>query len=282
MRTTRPATIKKGKRPLTPYNLFFRYKRIKIIQASSSGISSRSSILKLVRSVPGLENRTTFALELMLPQEKHALGRAAVRQEMRDKLLPFEGKRAHRKTPGTMAFADMSRMMYDEWKLLDESSKSIFVELAEDGKKEYREQRSSESDSIQSMVCHNDDFHHNLIDQEPETQNVVAMPSHNAGFASFSMPSLTDCPQDAIFDVSPKTSLQNELECKAVNIVTPNTPSKPKLQLANFGSNPTFKSNPLYTSEAESYSSDEDEFCRFIDANMHLVDDVEHKSVFDL
>ena len=130
MRTTRPAPIKKGKRPLTPYNLFYRYKRIKIIQARSSGISNRSSILQVVQTLPGLENNPTFAVGGMLPQEKHALSRAAVRQELQDKLLPFDGKRAHRKTPGALAFADMSRMMYGEWKLLDEFSKSIFIELA--------------------------------------------------------------------------------------------------------------------------------------------------------
>ena len=145
MSTTRPTPGKKGKRPLTPYNLFYRYKRIKIIQARSSGISNRSSILQVVQTLPGLENNPTFAVGGMLPQEKHALSRAAVRQELQDKLLPFDGKRAHRKTPGVLAFADMSRMMYGEWKLLNEFSKSIFIELAEEGKKLHREQRSSES-----------------------------------------------------------------------------------------------------------------------------------------
>ena len=110
------------------------------------------------------------------------------------------------------------------------------------------------------------------IDQEPETQNAVAMPLKRniPPYRRNGNVSLTnDCHKDTIVGVSPTTSLPKELD-------------KIKLQLANFrNSNPMFKSDTLYTSEAESYSSDEDEFCRFIDANMHLVDDVEHKSVFD-
>eukprot|EP00956_Cyclotella_meneghiniana_P014800 scaffold22318_cov62-Cyclotella_meneghiniana.AAC.1 len=81
---------KKAKRPLTPYNLFFRFKRIKIIQASSSGINDRSSILQLVKAKPGLEARPAVELERMNPSEIHAISRGIVRQEMQDKLLPFD------------------------------------------------------------------------------------------------------------------------------------------------------------------------------------------------
>eukprot|EP00956_Cyclotella_meneghiniana_P035080 scaffold111178_cov50-Cyclotella_meneghiniana.AAC.1 len=114
---------KKAKRPLTPYNLFFRFHRIKIIQASSSGINDRASILKLMNAKPGLEDTSAVELERMNPSEMHAISRGIVRQEMQDKLLPFDGKRSHRKIPGTMGFADMSRLMCDEWKLVDESMK---------------------------------------------------------------------------------------------------------------------------------------------------------------
>jgi len=310
---------KKAKRPLTPYNLFFRFHRIKIIQASSSGINDRSSILQLVKAKPGLEDTPAVELERMNPSEMHAISRGIVRQEMQDKLLPFDGKRSHRKIPGTMGFADMSRLMCDEWKLVDESTKSIFEELAEDGKRLHKE-RSLESSSriVTHVTVRGDDVPSlNLIDQDRKTQNAASMPSRNV-FDSFSMSS--QCILSGIRDVSansnqcfpsahvikessphfeddayaatlsPKcTPLTNEM----VNTVTQKSKSKPKahvpdpnfdFNLDNFNDAEEFCSY-ICTSEAEVNESDDDdnddEFCRYIDTHIHLVDN-EHMSVFDV
>ena len=306
MSAKHPTTNKKAKRPLTPYNLFFRFKRIKIIQASSSGINDESSILELVQTTPGLENMSIFELERMHPREMHALRRNIVRQELQDKLLPFDGKRAHRKIPGTMAFAEMSRLMCDEWKLVDESTRSIFEELAEDGKRLHKE-RSLELKS--TIVTHgavrDDDFpspSFNPIDQDSKTQSAASMPSRNV-FDHCSMPS--QCVRPRIRDVSADSnqcfasahavreaspcfgdhlhvaSLSSKctpLSYKTVNIVTPNPPRKSKTHAPD----PTFDFNAVSTSEVEGDdSNDGDDFCRYIDTHIHLVDN-EHMSVFDV
>ena len=306
MSAKRPTLNKKAKRPLTPYNLFFRFKRIKVIQASSSGINDRSSILQLVQATSGLENIPAIELERMHPRDMHALSRKIVRQELQDKLLPFEGKRAHRKIPGTMGFAEMSRLMCDEWKLVDESSKSIFEELAEDGKRLHKE-RSLELNS--TNVTHGavrvDDFPSlNLLDRDRKTHIAASMPCGNVfDEFKFSMPSqcmlprsrdvsadsnqrfasahdvkeaspcFEDDPYAATF--SPKCTV---LPYKTENIVTPNLQSKPKAHVPD----PMFDFNAVSTSEVEIDDSDEgDEFCHYIDTHIHLVDN-EHMSVFDV
>ena len=307
---------KKAKRPLTPYNLFFRFKRIKIIQASSSGINDRSSILQLVKAKPGLEARPAVELERMHPSEMYAISRGIVRQELQDKLLPFDGKRAHRKIPGTMGFAEMSRLMCDEWKLVDESTKSIFEELAEDGKRLHKE-RSLESSS--SVVTHvtvrGDDFPSlNLIDRK--TQNAASMPSRNV-CDSFSMssqcirPRIRDVSADSIQCFSSTNVIKESsphfeddayaatllpkstsLPYETINNVTPNSESKPKAHVPdsnwdfnqdNFNDIEEFCRH-ICASEAEVNNSDDDdddEFCRYIDTHIHLVDN-EHMSVFDV
>eukprot|EP00956_Cyclotella_meneghiniana_P020816 scaffold37211_cov47-Cyclotella_meneghiniana.AAC.1 len=282
----RSISNKKAKRPLTPYNLFFRFKRIKIIQASSSGINDRSSILQLVKAKPGLEDTPAVELERMHPSEMHAISRGIVRQELQDKLLPFDGKRVHRKIPGTMGFAEMSRLMCNEWKLVDESTKSIFEELAEDGKRLHKE-RSLESSSrvVTHVTVRGDDFPSlNLIDRK--TQNAASMPSRNV-FDSFSMPS--QCIRPRIRDVSADSiqcfssaNVINEssphfeddayaatlspkctsLPYETINIVTPNSESKPKAHVPD--SNWDFNQDNF---------NDIEEFCRHICASEAEVND---------
>lgn len=50
-----------------------------------------------------------------------------------------------------MSFLEMGQMMCDQWKLVDSSIKAIFEELADEGKKHYR-QRLSEYKVVQKEL----------------------------------------------------------------------------------------------------------------------------------
>lgn len=74
-------------------------------------MNDKERILKIVQAVPGLERMSLSELKLLHPRDVYVMSRDIVRREMKDNLLPFEGKRAHRKSHGMMEFIEMSRMM---------------------------------------------------------------------------------------------------------------------------------------------------------------------------
>ena len=127
--------LKKSKRPLTPYNLFYRFKRGMILNACSiDNNPGRDTIRKLVEAPPGLEAFTESELRALHPKDIFAISRDIITHELKDNLLPFEGKRSHRKTHGALGFVEMNRVMCSQWKTLDASIKSVFQELADQGK----------------------------------------------------------------------------------------------------------------------------------------------------
>ena len=93
---------RKPKRPLTPYNLFYRFKRGRILHSFSIGNGDKDTIQKLVAAVPGLENMSPSELRLLHPKDVYVVSRDIIRKEMQENLLLFEGKRAHRKIHGMM------------------------------------------------------------------------------------------------------------------------------------------------------------------------------------
>ena len=181
--------------------------------------------------------------------------------------------------------------MCDEWKLVDESTKSIFEELAEDGKRLHKE-RSLESSSrvVTHVTVRGDDFPSlNLIDQDRKTQNADSMPSRNV-FDSFSMPS--QCIRPRIRDVSADSNQcfssahvhvikessphfedylpyaaspspkSTPLRYEMANTITPNSESKPKAHVPD--SNCDFNQDNF---------NDIEEFCRHICASEAEVND---------
>lgn len=132
-----PAAADRPKRPLSAYNLFYRYKRTKILLAHEQGDDSKETINRLITAIPGLEEYPDAHLSLT-PQNINLLRRNEIRSLLLSNLSPKDtSKRSHRKTHGTMTFLEMNRIMCASWKAIDEFGRSVYEELAEQGRGDY-------------------------------------------------------------------------------------------------------------------------------------------------
>ena len=126
----------KPKRPLTSFNLFYRYKRQKALERIALGSADTAAISAAILAPPGTEGALTPTD--VTPDAR----RANVRRDMADKLLPKDHtKRRHRTNAdamgGSMSFVELSKVVNASWRSCDEHAKAIFQELAEEGRKSY-------------------------------------------------------------------------------------------------------------------------------------------------
>ena len=134
--------MEKPKRPLSSYNLFYRYKRAKILEAHANNGDDESTdtIHQLIMAVPGLENYPAIDGESALSSpELKVHRRHVIRSALLDNLVPTQTKRSHRKSHGAMNFLEMNKIMCASWKNIDDYSLSVFEELAEEGRGIYKE-----------------------------------------------------------------------------------------------------------------------------------------------
>jgi len=135
---------KRPKRPLSAFNLYYRYKRTKIIEAYESSSSDdphldtpmcKEKIQALITATPGLESVTNLAD--IPPERILEIARTEIHSALKDNLSPTNAReRQHRKTNGVgMTFVEMSKVMSTAWKCIDEVSHRLFEELAEQGRK---------------------------------------------------------------------------------------------------------------------------------------------------
>jgi len=94
--------VPKPKRPLSAFNLFYRYKRQKVIALNDAN-NNKKTITNLVNASPGMEDylcgRTTATtlLEGMSLEEVNKLRRLNIRKEMQNNLKPRDSRtRLHR------------------------------------------------------------------------------------------------------------------------------------------------------------------------------------------
>ena len=143
-RNTSDNTPPKPKRPLSAYNLYYRQKRAKILEANTAGDNSRETILRIMQTTPGLEDYHNHAIALTTLYTSSALAelsRANIRAALLDNLTPNENsKRSHRKTSSALNFLEMNKIMVSSWKAVDDITRSVFEELAIDGRKIYVKQ----------------------------------------------------------------------------------------------------------------------------------------------
>ncbi|KAL7479162.1 hypothetical protein ACHAW6_004904 [Cyclotella cf. meneghiniana] len=273
--TNKPTSMgKKPKRPLTPYNLFYRFKRGRILHSCSIGNCDKDTVRKLVAAVPGLENMSPSELRLLHPKDIYVVSRAIIRKEMQENLLPFEGKRAHRKTHGMMEFVEMSRMMCDQWKIVDESIKRIFQELAEEGKQMYRERLSAckgkdteeELEACSSVQDPNDD------DSDYKLTSSGAAKYTNCDIFSQNPPPLP-----------PLTTVETEEKMSFMHKYIPcsPTPSTGKVNIVSPNARPTVYQAEAAADDEAVLSDVDDEFCAFIDEHIHMVDNAALESFDD-
>lgn len=140
MSTERP------KRPLSSFNLFYRYKRALILERAGDN-PSKEDVLKILCSIAGLEDEPEPPTTRQQPpssDEINALRRRRIREALRGKILPSMNKkrRRHRKAANSVGigFSEMGKLMTTCWTGLDSFGKKVFEELSEEGRHVYRVQ----------------------------------------------------------------------------------------------------------------------------------------------
>ena len=93
---TMMAMIPKPKRPLSAFNLFYRYKRQKVIALNDAN-NNKETITNLVNVSPGMEDyvcgtTTTTLPEDMSLEEVNKLRRLNIRKEMQNNLKPRDSR----------------------------------------------------------------------------------------------------------------------------------------------------------------------------------------------
>jgi hypothetical protein len=265
------------KRPLTSYNIYYRFKRSRII---SSGKADKESILKLIAVAPGFEDISPDDFVKLNPKDAFAIRRGIVRKEMLGNLLPFEGRRPHRKRHGMMSFIEMSRAMCDHWKAVDERTKGIFHELAEEGKKLHRERlvacKAKNTGSHDTFPAHRSPP--NLINDHTSKSTHETNPSP----LYIDKGGRTPC-----VPCSPVPSNGKVNVASPINIVTPDPAyymGAGKLNIVSPVGPPPFYQPRLQMNRGfvkEEVYEQEDEFCSFIDQNINLVNDDDMNIAFD-
>ena len=132
------STPTRPKRPLSAFNLFYRFKRGKIIELQphhGNGSDEHKEIVRqIVMTAPGLEDCPAPSSDDVMKK----LRRDTIRSALVNNLLPTDNsKRYHRKTHDAMlSFLEMNKIMCSAWKSVDDFGRSVFEELAEEGKQD--------------------------------------------------------------------------------------------------------------------------------------------------
>ena len=129
----------KPKRALSAYNLFFRFKRDKVLAACENAKNkpSKEVINRLILAAPGLEDDSSVSSTMSEEQVK-GHRRDEIRSALYLDLFPKDTRtRLHRKSHGVMSFLEMNKVMCSSWKSIDTFARSVFEDLAEEGKRMY-------------------------------------------------------------------------------------------------------------------------------------------------
>jgi len=111
--------MEKPKRPLSAYNLFYRYKRILLLQVSND---DTEFITKLMTTTPpGLEGfGDGISSPLSSSEYLKERRRNTIRKTLVDNLNPNTSPRSHRSGNSKLNFLEMSKLMVASWKGIDE------------------------------------------------------------------------------------------------------------------------------------------------------------------
>lgn len=144
--------MEKPQRPLSSFNLFYRYKRAVILEMTSGISTTKEDVLKILSATVGLEDADDAVLQQSSQQQQPPPGptneinirrRNKVRDALKGKILPQNnGRRRHRKSANSLgiSFSELGKLMTTCWKDVDPYGKDIFEELSEEGRQIYRDQ----------------------------------------------------------------------------------------------------------------------------------------------
>jgi len=150
--------IQKPRRPLSSFNLFYRYKRqhiIRLLASSNDDDVDKDAIRLLIMTAPGLEeyynisSATRYAASTQA--EMDALRRHRICLELKN-FQARETKRLHRKSMnGIFTFVELGKVMQTGWKECDDVAKAVFNRLSEENREVYRQQMKEYSDLCKAL-----------------------------------------------------------------------------------------------------------------------------------
>ena len=170
MSSPKPPLLKmmeKPKRPLSSFNLFYRYKRALVLENVGD---TKEDVHKILWATAGLEEVTITHQQQQQPplsNEINMLRRTKIREALKDKILPTNnGRRRHRKSANScgISFSEMGKLMTTCWKRVDSFAKAVFEELSEEGRQIYRIQMKE---------------YNKLHPQEPKSAPAYPKPKNN-------------------------------------------------------------------------------------------------------
>jgi len=166
-------------RPLSAYNLFFRFKRQQILRACKEADPDKETIKSIVNCKPGLEFVNPEAASVIPDDGLEKFRSDRIRADLEDKLTPkYQGentRRVHRKTKFNhgLSFLDMSKIISSSWKECDDLSKKLFESLAEDGRIIVREQLLAQDTKAQEEEKELTDLSREGEDESNKRQEVM-------------------------------------------------------------------------------------------------------------
>ena len=174
----------KPKRPLSAYNLYYRYKRTKVLNAAdtfqldNTDEDNKDDITKkmvtaVITATPGLEDYPNMAHNKPDSDLVKSICRTEIQSVLENKLNPSEitKTRAHRKSHGHFNFTEMSKLMCESWKSIDAFTKSVFEELACQGRSAYEEKMTVYKNCIKEQ---NEVKKQKLVHTSAATETLVA------------------------------------------------------------------------------------------------------------
>ena len=133
------------KRPLSAFNLFYRFKRQQVLHALASKGNNLGpeEISRLIEAPAGLEHRGASSTPMHDDLEAlNALRRSIIINELKPNMNARDTKkRSHRKDhgmKGAISFVELGKIMNSSWKKCDDVAKAVFDELAQEGRDKYR------------------------------------------------------------------------------------------------------------------------------------------------
>eukprot|EP00984_Skeletonema_dohrnii_P003449 scaffold1167_cov108-Skeletonema_dohrnii-CCMP3373.AAC.9 len=150
--------MEKPKRPLSSFNLFYRYKRSLLTGQDISGEAVKNILTCPAGLEDGLLPSTSQQQQQQHQQQQQSkrtsknikpslktneLRRTKIRSALDGKILPSSDtkKRRHRKAANgpSISFVEMGRLMTESWKSVDPYARQVFDDLAGEGRKFYRD-----------------------------------------------------------------------------------------------------------------------------------------------
>jgi len=155
--------IQKPRRPLSSFNLFYRYKRqhiIRLLALSNDDDVDKDAICRLIMTPPGLEEyyntltaaATRYAASTSTQAEVDTLRCHCICFELKNLQARDHTKRLHRKSMnGIFTFIELNKVMQTGWKECDDVAKAVFNKLSEENREVYRLQMKEYDDLCKAL-----------------------------------------------------------------------------------------------------------------------------------